>query len=193
MNKVKVMISNHHVHLHLEDLSILFGEGYELTVKRSLGGSEFAANETVLISGPNGTIENIRVLGPLRPYTQVELLRSDTYVLGINPPIAESVESCDATELTITGPKGQVTKKCGIIAWRHIHMPAQNGNKLGLKDHDIVSVKVEGERELEFNRVLVRFMDPKYDKYNLDPVMHVDVEEANAAYLTNGDMVNIVI
>ncbi len=183
---VEVMLSNRHVHLSKEDAEKLFGKNYELTVKKMLTDVQFAADEVVDINGPKGNFENVRVLGPYRNDTQVELLKSDCFKLGIDAPIRESGKLEGAAPLKILGPKGEIDlKETAIIALRHIYMPQDLADKYELKDKQIVSVKTEGERELLFGKVLIRVIP-----YG-DAVMHIDTEEGNAAGLNNKDIVEI--
>jgi len=184
---VEVMMSNRHLHLSKEDAEKLFGEGYQLTVKKMLTDIQFAANELVTIEGPKGRFENVRVLGPYRNKTQVEVLKADCFKLGIDAPIRESGKLEGAAPLKIIGPKGKITlDEIAIVALRHIHMPKDMADKYRLEDKEFVSVKTEGERGLIFNNVLVRIIP-----YG-DTVMHIDTEEGNSAGLSNGDMLEIL-
>lgn len=186
---IVVGVSNRHVHLSREDVEILFGKDYQLTPIKDLGQpGQFACQETVTIVGPKGSIENVRVLGPERKETQVEISLTDAYKLGLNPPVRDSGDLEGTPGITIIGPKGQVTKDRGvIIAKRHIHMHTSDAEKFGVKDKDIVKVIVEkGDRKLIFDDVLVRVSD----KFALE--FHVDTDEANAALLKTGDIVYIV-
>ncbi len=186
MKKAIVMISNRHVHLNREALDVLYGKDYELTVKKELGFPIFAANETVTLQGPKGFISDVRILGPLRPYTQAEILRADNYVLGVNAPVKMSGSS-DLAPLTLIGPEGELhLDSVAVIAKRHIHMTAEHAAEYGLKDRQLVSVKVGGERKLTFDEVVITFTDIP------EPTMHVDVEEGNAACINNMDTVEIL-
>ena len=186
--QIPVGISNRHLHMKQEHINMLFGDGYQLTVLKDLSQpGQYAAKETVTIVGPLGIIQNVRILGPARPDTQVELSITDGYTLGITLPVRESGNIAGSPGLTIVGPKGIVRLEQGAIcAARHIHANPAEAAKLGIKDKDIVSVKAEGERALIFNNVLVRVSD----KYALD--FHVDVDEANAAGLRMGDYVKLL-
>lgn len=184
---IEVMMSNRHLHLSKEDTYNLFGGCYEITVKKMLTDVQFAANETVTIKGPKGYFENVRVLGPYRNETQVEILKSDCFKLGIDAPIRESGKLKGAAPLQIIGPKGFIDlKETAIVALRHIHMPQELADEYGLEDKQIVNVKTEGERGLIFGNVLIRIIP-----YG-EPVMHVDIEEGNAAGLKNNDLVEIL-
>jgi len=186
---IVVGVSNRHVHLSKEDLEVLFGKGYQLTpVKDLRQPGQFAAKETVTIVGPKGAIENVRVLGPIRKETQVEISRTDAFKLGLNPPVRDSGDLDGTPGIVIVGPAGVVVKNRGVIlAKRHIHMHPKDAQHYGVKDKDIVRVIVEkGERRLIFDDVLVRVRED----FALE--FHVDTDEANAAMLNNGDLVYIV-
>ena len=138
----KIGISNRHVHLTKEDVNILFGDNYELTKRNDLDQpGQYAANETVTLKTKKNIKEGVRIVGPIRNYTQVEVLSSDKEYFGINPPIRNSEDLNNSEEITIIGPKGQITKKniC-IIANRHIHINSRDKDKF--KDDEIVKVKV---------------------------------------------------
>lgn len=192
LNKEEVLIpigvSNRHVHLRREDLDVLFGDGYELTKLRDLKQpGQYASNEFVTIRGPKGEFKNVRILGPLRKETQVEISLSDGFVLGIKPPIRESGKLKDSAGIEIIGPKGRIIKHEGsIAALRHIHMTLETAKNLKIKDKDIVNVEILGERKAILGNVLVRVSDG----YALE--MHVDLDEANACDLKNNDIVKIV-
>ncbi|MDI3495298.1 MAG: putative phosphotransacetylase [Pseudothermotoga sp.] len=182
-------ISNRHVHLSQEDLEILFGAGYELTPIKDLGQpGQYACQETVIIVGPKGAIEKVRVLGPVRKETQIEISRTDAFKLGVNPPVRDSGLLDGTPGITLVGPKGAVVKEKGVIlAKRHIHMTPEDAQKYGVRDKELVAVYCKGnDRELIFKDVLVR-VSPKYALE-----FHVDTDEGNAAMLNNGDFVWIV-
>jgi putative phosphotransacetylase len=186
---IKVGVSNRHLHLSQKDLEILFGEGYELTPIKALGQpGQYAAEETVDLVGPKNTIKRVRVLGPTRKATQVEVSRTDAFKLGVNPPVRDSGDIVDSSSVKLVGPKGEVELKEGVIlAKRHIHMHTNDAEKYGLKDKDMVSVIASKEgRNLIFQDVLVRVSD----KYALE--FHVDTDEANAAFLGNNDEIEII-
>ncbi|NLC52910.1 MAG: phosphate propanoyltransferase [Firmicutes bacterium] len=186
--KVPVGVSNRHVHLSQEDLETLFGEGATLTVKKDLSQpGQFAAEETVNLIGPKRSIQNVRILGPVRPQTQVEISLTDSFTLGITAPIRDSGNLENTPGLIIEGPKGQIEIKEGVIvAQRHLHLHDTEATELGLKDQDHVQAKVEGPRGLIFDQVLVR-VSPKFKKD-----LHLDIDEANAAGLKTGDLVTII-
>ena len=185
--QVMAMISNRHCHLTKEDFELLFGEGAELTVKKMMGPTEFAANECITVVGPRGKMEGIRILSPLRRYTQVELMRGDCRVLGVKAPIVDSGNLAEAGELTLIGPKGEIKRNAAIIALRHVHLTPAKAAELELKDKDIVKVRVQGERGLVFENVLVRVQPGDFT-----PVIHFDVEEGNAACVNNGDILEVI-
>lgn len=185
---VPIAMSNRHIHLSQEDLDTLFGENYELTKMKDLSQpGQFACEEKVDVTGPKGTVKGIRILGPVRPSTQLEVSVADSFALGIKPPVRDSGDIADSPGVTIQGPKGSVDIAQGaIVASRHIHMHTEDAEKFGLKDKDEVQVQVGGKRGLIFSNVLVRVSD----SYALE--MHVDVEEGNAAGVSNGQMVEIL-
>jgi len=185
---VPVGVSNRHIHLSGADLETLFGKGYELTPLKDLSQpGQYACKELLTIVGPSlRPIEKVRVLGPVRPASQVEISRTDSFVLKVKPPVRESGDIAGSAPITIIGPKGIVTLKEGcIIANRHIHMSELDGKNFGLKDGDYVTVDVKGERRTTFYDVQVRVSD----KFRLE--MHVDTDDANAAGIGNGAVVSI--
>ncbi len=183
--KIPIGVSNRHIHVSQKDLDKLFGEGYNLTKKGELKQpGQFAANETVTIRGPKGEFENVRILGPVREESQVEISITDSFRLGVRPPIKESGQLENTPGLEIIGPKGTVEIPQGtIIALRHIHMTPEQAVKIGVKDKDVVEVETFGDRQGVLGNVLIRVSD----KYSLE--MHVDVDEANACSLKNNDFV----
>lgn len=187
-NKVPVGISNRHLHVTQGDLETLFGKGYELTQKKPLSQpGQFASEETVTLIGPKSAIKNVRILGPVRPQTQVEISRTDSFTLGITPLVRDSGSISGTPGIIIEGPKGRVELKEGvIIAQRHLHLHTDEAKELNLNDKDIVSVEFEGERGVKYNNVLVR-VSPKFAKD-----LHLDLDEANAVSLSNGDLGTII-
>ncbi|MBP2649304.1 MAG: Propanediol utilization protein [Firmicutes bacterium] len=185
---VPVGISNRHIHLSAQAAAVLFGDGYNLTKVKALTQiGEFSAAETVTLVGPKGVIQGVRVLGPLRNFSQVEISRTDSFTLGIKPPIRDSGNIAGSAGLTVVGPVGALTLKEGvIIAARHIHMSEAEAGVFGLCDGNRVSVFTVGPRSEVLNNVLVR-VGPKY---RLE--FHIDTDEANAAELNNGDLVGVV-
>lgn len=187
-NMIPVGLSNRHIHLSQADLDVLFGEGYELTKFKDLSQpGQYAANEKVDVVGTKGTLKGVRILGPVRKETQIEISLADGFVLGVNPPVRDSGDLIDSPGVKVVGPKGEVTIDKGVIAAaRHIHMHTSDAEKFGVADKDVVSVRVGGKRGLVFDNVLVRV----HKEYALE--MHVDVEEGNAAGLKNGSMVELI-
>jgi putative phosphotransacetylase len=185
---IPIAISNRHIHLSPEHVERLFGRGYQLTELRDLSQpNQFAAKETVTLIGPKGKIPNVRVLGPARGQTQVEVSRFDGYTLGVRPPIRDSGDLANSASITIQGPRGQLTIKEGLIcAARHIHMHSTDSVAFGLNNGDRVQVKIQGERGLTFSNVLVR-VSPNY---RLE--MHIDIDEANAADLQKGQIGELI-
>ncbi|HWQ51176.1 MAG TPA: PduL/EutD family phosphate acyltransferase [Terriglobales bacterium] len=183
---VLISLSNRHVHLSREALDKLFGEDYELTISRMVGAKEYASTDTVTVSGPKGSISRVRVLGPERDYTQVELLRGDSFKLGVTAPLCDSGHIDNAAVLTLTGPKGTYLCTCGIVARRHIHLGEPVAHEYSIKEGDTVSVRITGERGLVFDNVIVRHGRSNACK------MHIDTEEGNAAGIGNGTIGEIV-
>ncbi|CCU86038.1 MULTISPECIES: phosphate propanoyltransferase [Mesotoga] len=187
---IKTGVSNRHLHLSAADIESLFGKGHELTPVKDLGQpGQFACDEKVILVGPKGAITGVRVLGPARKATQIEVSRTDSFTLGIKPPIKDSGDHTDTPGLTIVGPKGTVVLNSGVmLAKRHIHMTPADAEIFGVEDKDIVMVYAEGAgtRKVVFDDVLVRV----HSSYALE--FHVDVDEANAAVLNNDDPVYIV-
>ncbi len=184
---VPIGVSNRHVHLDRADMDALFGPDSELTPRNDLSQpGQYAAQETITIRGPKGEFKKVRVLGPLRKQTQVELSLSDSYALGIRIEVRESGQLQGSTGLQLIGPKGSIQKASGAIAaLRHIHMTPEYAQNWGLGDKDFVDVEVGGERGAIYRNVLVR-VSPDYREE-----MHVDLDEANAAGLKNGDRATI--
>jgi putative phosphotransacetylase len=187
---IKAGVSNRHIHVNEEDLKTLFGKDYELTPIKDLGQpGQYAADEKVIIVGKKGAIPGVRVLGPVRPETQIEISRTDSFQLGVKPPLKDSGDLEGSASLTVVGPKGTIILDRGvIIAKRHIHMTPEEAETYKLKDKDIVKVYCEGDgqRKTVFDDVLIRVST----KYALE--FHVDVDEANAAFLSNNQMVYII-
>jgi putative phosphotransacetylase len=187
--QVPIAASNRHIHLSPEHVERLFGRGYELTKLKDLSQpNQFAAKETVTLIGPKGKISNVRVLGPARGSTQVEVSLFDGFTLGVKPPIRNSGNIKGSEPITIQGPRGQVNIDEGLIcAARHIHMHTSDAERFDVADGDRVQVKVEGDRGVIFSNVLIR-VSPKY---KLE--MHIDLDEANAANIKNGQLGEIIL
>jgi propanediol utilization protein len=176
---VPINASVRHVHLSAEHVRALFGPDYRLTVRSELSQpGQYACEETVTLTGPKGSIPKVRILGPERKETQVEISRTDEFTLGVDAPVRASGELDGTPGLTIVGQSGQVKLDHGVIqALRHIHMSPEDAARFGVNDRDIVMVRVGGDRGIIFDDVLVR-VSPQF---RLD--MHLDTDEANAADL----------
>lgn len=185
---IPVGVSNRHLHLSEQDIHTLFGEGYELTPLKDLAQpGQYAAEETVTLKGTKGSIGKVRVLGPARKQSQIEISKTDSFVLGVKPPVRDSGSLENSAPITIVGPKGEVELTEGvIIAHRHIHMHTSDAAELGLVDKQMVQVETEGERGVVFKNVLVR----ANEAFALE--FHIDTDEANGAGIGNGDKVKIV-
>lgn len=186
--RVPIGISARHIHLSSEHVKMLFGEGAELTVFKPLSQpGQYAANETVAVYGPKGSFPKVRILGPVRKETQLEVSRTDAFALGLNPPVRESGKIDGTPGIRIVGPAGEVTADKGVIvAARHIHFHTSDAERWGIKDKQILRVRVGGERGIVFEQVLARVSD----QYALD--MHIDTDEGNAAGLATGDMGEVI-
>lgn len=187
--KVLVETSARHVHVTREALDILFGEGYELTVKKELSQpGQFASNERVAVIGPKGSFPAVSILGPVRPENQVEISLTDARSIGVTAPVRESGDVAGSGACKLVGPKGEIELECGVIAaQRHIHATPEDAEKYGLQDKQIVSVKIDSNgRSLVFGDVVVR-VSPKYAL-----AMHIDTDESNAAGATPGLMGEIL-
>ena len=180
---IPVGISNRHIHLTREHVEILFGKGYTLTKLKDLSQpGQYACKEQLTIVGPSmRAIEGVRVLGPERKASQVEISRTDSYVLKLKPPVRESGDIGGSAPITIIGPKGIVTLKEGcIISNRHIHMSEEEGRAFGVVDNEYVDVELCGERRSLFYDVQIRV----HKDFRLE--MHIDTDDANAAGVGNG-------
>lgn len=186
---IPVGISNRHVHLCREDMDVLFGYGSTLTrMKAVKQPGQYAAVETVTLRGPKGELQKVRVLGPLRSATQIEISVSDGFALGIKAPVRMSGDLQNSPGIDIIGPRGRVTRHGGaIVAWRHIHISPSEAEQFSLRDGMEIDVRIDGHRGGILSHVRVRV--------SADAVleMHIDVEEANGFGLRNGDCVRRVI
>lgn len=185
---VPVGISNRHVHLSQQDLDTLFGSGYELTKMKDLSQTgQYACKETVTVCGPKGAIEKVRILGPVRPETQVEILAGDGFKLGVKSEPRLSGDLAGTPGVTLVGPKGTVQMKQGvIIAQRHIHMHPDDVAAFGVHDGQSVSIESDGIRGGILRNVLIRVTSAS----TLE--CHLDTEEANAMGIGSGAYVKIV-
>ena len=185
---IPIGLSNRHLHLSTKDINTLFGEGYRLTPMKDLSQpGQFACEEKVDLVGPKGTIKGVRVLGPARKETQIEISFADGFTLGLKAPVADSGMLEGSPGVKLVGPAGEVDLEKGlIVAARHIHMSPDDAKEFGVADKDIVKVRTSGERALVFENVLVRVNKD----YRLE--MHVDIEEGNAAGLSNCELVELI-
>ncbi len=189
-NEIPVGISNRHIHLCREDLETLFGKGYELTPMKDLSQpGQYACKETLTLVGPSmRSIEGVRVLGPLRKSSQVEISATDSFQLKVKPPVRESGKTQGSAPVIIVGPKGVVSLPEGcIIANRHVHMSVEDAAAFGVKDGDYIDVDVaSGTRKTRWFDVQIR-VSPDF---RLE--MHVDTDDANSAGIKNGSVVTVV-
>ncbi len=185
---VPVAASNRHVHLSRHDIDTLFGNGYELSPTKPLSQpKQFAGKETVTLVGPKGKIEKIRVLGPARKDTQVEISITDSFKLGVKPVVRMSGDIAGTPGGTLVSEHGSVELSEGVmVSARHLHLSAQQAAEYGLRDGDVVGLKSKGERAVVFENVLVR----SGDGHEME--VHLDVDEANAAGIKNGDILEII-
>ena len=188
-NKVLVETSARHVHLSQQDLETLFGEGYQLTNKKDLSQpGQFACTERVDVVGAKKTLAGVTILGPVRGKSQVELSLTDARSIGVDAPIRESGDIAGSGACRLVGPKGEVALDEGVIAAkRHIHMTPADAEAFGVKDKDVVSVRVESAgRSLVFGDTVVR-VSPKFAL-----AMHIDTDESNAGAVAPGTMGEVI-
>ena len=185
--KINVGVSNRHVHLTEDDYKLLFGD-IPLTKRNDLTQpNTFASELTVTLIGPKKSIENVRVLGPNRSYTQVEISKTDAYALGVNPPVRNSGDLEGASEITIKGMKGEITRYAAIIATRHIHVDKNIRMEHNLEGIEKVSVKIPGEKGGIISNVYLKDSEEAYFE------LHLDTDDANAHLLKQGDEVEIIM
>ncbi len=185
---VPAAVSNRHIHLSRSHVERLFGAGYQLTPIKPLSQpGQFACEETVTIQGPKGAIEKVRVLGPERPDTQIEISATDSFKLGVPIAVHMSGEVAGTPGCRISGPKGTVELAQGLmVSKRHLHMSAAQADQYHLKNGDTVKLRFGGSRPMVFEDVLVR----AGDGHELE--VHLDMDEANAALVKNGDYMEII-
>lgn len=186
---VMVETSARHVHVTEETLEILFGKGYQLTKKKDLSQpGQFACEERVQVIGPKNSFPAVSILGPTRPADQVELSASDARSIGVATPVRESGDIAGSGACKLVGPKGEVELKEGVIvAKRHIHMTPEDAENYGVKDKQVVSVKIDSpERSLVFGDVVVR-VSPKFKL-----AMHIDTDESNAV-MAGRDATGVIV
>ncbi len=186
---IEVEYSNRHIHPSRELVEKLFGEGYELQSEKKLSqGDDFAAQEVVQLVGPNGSIENVRIIGPEREKTQIEILLSDVFKLGIKAPIRISGDIDNTPGLKVVGPMDEVDLESGVIvAKRHIHISNLEAQSLGIEHRATVKLKAGRERGVVFDNVVVR-VDEKFNSR-----AHIDLDEANACGISQGEQGIILI
>ncbi|HEY2491422.1 MAG TPA: phosphate propanoyltransferase [Paenibacillus sp.] len=185
---VPVGVSARHIHLTQEHVEALFGQGYQLTEFKPLSQpGQFAANETVAVIGTKGQFDKVRILGPARPASQLEISSTDSFAIGVKAPVRESGNIEGTPGVTIKGPAGEVTLDQGVIvAARHIHFHTSDADAWGIKDKQLLKVRLGGNRGLVLENVVARVSD----SFALD--MHIDTDEANASGAKNGDTAEIV-
>jgi len=183
--KVLLGVSNKHVHLTEEDYKVLFGDEPLGVVKELVQPGQFSSDKKVSIKTEKRTIDNVRVLGPLRSYTQVEVSKTDSFSLGINPPMRNSGDLEGAAEVTIIGPNGEVTKPCCIIANRHLHISPNQRRELDLMDVEKVKARIINEKATIFEDVYIK-EDP-----NFTLELHLDTDDGNGSMAKTGDMIEI--
>lgn len=184
--KVLLGISNRHVHLTEEDYKTLFNDAPLEKVKDLVQPGEFASNQKVSIKTEKSTINNVRLLGPLRKYSQVEISKTDSFTLGIKPPVRNSGDLENAEKITIVGPCGEVTKNCCIIATRHLHINKEDRIKYNLEGVEKVKVKIESEKSTIFEDVYIK----ENPNYVLE--LHLDTDDGNGSLAKTGDEVEII-
>lgn len=186
--KVSIGVSGRHIHLTREHLEILFGTDYKLEKKSDLKQpGQFASNALVTLKTDKSIIEHVRVLGPLRDYTQVEISKTDAHKLGINPPVRNSGDLIDSSPVTIIGPMGSIDLKYGcIIATRHIHIRPDQMRAYGFEGRKTVNVKLPGEKGGIIYNVYLKVSEESFFE------MHLDLDDANAHLINNGDIGEII-
>ncbi len=186
--QVVTSLSNHHVHLDKEKQKLLFGSEDALTPKRDIGG-EFVSNEWVEVIGPKGSFKCHVIFGPYRNNTQVEVLRSDNYILGIDAPVRMSGSKDGLAEVTVKGPCGEFTDKIAMIAWRHIHVGEDFLKGTEFEGKKSCKLRKGGDRGLVFENVMIE----TYPNTDFKPFCHLDTEEGNAALINNGDKLEMIL
>lgn len=184
---VELGISARHVHLSRQDIDILFGKDYQLTVFKDLKQlGQYAANEKVEVIGPKGGFETVRILGPERKKSQVELSASDCIKIGVPVVLRDSGDHKDTPGVTLVGPKGSVELNGGVmVASRHMHVSSETAIKEDIKNGEILCAKVPGDREVIFSNILARVDSTFVDE------LHLDTDEANASFVKNNQKVEV--
>ncbi|MDP4160138.1 MAG: phosphate propanoyltransferase [Bacillota bacterium] len=187
VNTIPVGISNRHIHLSQADLETLFGAGYQLTKTKDLSQPmQYACKETLTIAGPKGAIEKVRILGPARSESQVEILQADCFKLGITAPVRLSGDLQGTPGITLIGPKGSIFLSKGLlIAQRHIHMTLEDAKQFGVSDGGKVTIQIDGLRGGTYSNVVIRANNTSSLEF------HIDMEEANAMHLASTSKITI--
>lgn len=187
--EVQIEYSNRHIHVNKEIVEKLFGPGYNLISKKKLSQAEdFAAQETVILMGPKGKLENVRIIGPVREKTQIEILQSDAFILGIEAPLRLSGDLDNTPGIKIISNLNEVDLAEGvIIAKRHLHLSPEEAEKNNLKNGQKIQLETKGERALIFKEIIVRVQE------GFQARIHIDIEEANAAGIKQNDQGKIII
>lgn len=186
--KVIVGISNRHIHLKKEHIDILFGDNYQLNHhKDTKQFGEYAALETVTIKTDKDEIRSVRVMGPIRDYTQIEISRTDAYKLGLNPPIRNSGDVKNSAPITVIGPKNEIKLNEGcIIPTRHIHISPKQKELYGLTNYDKVNIRINGEKSGIMSNVYLKVQENTYFE------LHLDTDDANAFNIKKDNIVDII-
>lgn len=180
--EVSLGVSNRHIHLNEEDYNILFGDTKIEKVKDLVQTNQYASNLYVNLKTSKNEIKDVRLVGPIRNYTQVEISKTDAYYLGINPPVRDSGDLDSASIVTIIGPNGTITKPIAIIATRHIHISPEEMKKRYLEDVKEVSVTFNGEKSVTFHNVKLKVEEEGVWE------LHLDTDDANGSLLKTGDI-----
>ncbi len=188
MIQVPIEVSNRHVHLSRKDGQRLFGADAKLTPLRPISQTgQFAADQTVTLAGPNGRLEDVRVVGPVRQATQIEVSRTDARRLGLHPPVRDSGDLAGSAGIVLRGPGGEVELQAGVIVQRrHIHATPEDCRRYGLKPGQTVRVRIGGERAVVFEQVIIK-VHPSYVWR-----LHLDTDEANAAGIVGGETAEVL-
>ena len=185
---IKIGVSNRHLHVSREDLDALFGKDHALTPIKELLPGQYACGETVTIIGPKSSAQKVRILGPTRDQTQLEISTTDSFVLGVPAPVNVSGNLSGAGSVIIENPLNgaQIERTCAIVAIRHIHLTVDYARKYGFQDKQWVEVEFDGCRKARLGNVLVRVAPDVRDE------MHIDTDEANAVYTRDGEYARII-
>ncbi|GAA2182783.1 phosphate propanoyltransferase [Brooklawnia cerclae] len=180
-------VSNRHVHLSHDDLKTLFGLDELALYRKVRQPGEFAAEQFVTVHGPKKSFQKVRVMGPCRAKSQVELSRTDCYTLGVKAPVLQSGHLDEAAPIDIEGPLGRIHLEHGaLVAARHVHMSPSGARELGLADQDTVSVEFGGLRGGRLDNFIIRVKD------DFIPEIHLDTDEANGIGALQGDFGRLI-